>query len=175
MRPEKEAILKEIKQKVDESEFLLLADYRGMTVEQFSALRASLRAQGCRIQVVKNSLLKLVARDKGWGGLDGHLAQSSAMVVGKNVVEAAKVLKKFKAEVPNMNRPAMKAGMMGTSLLSVADIDALASLPPREVLLGQLVGTVAAPMSRLVGVMSQKVSSLLYVLKAVEAKKSQAA
>jgi large subunit ribosomal protein L10 len=173
MRPEKEAILKEIKQKVDASEFLLLADYRGMTVEQFSALRASLRAMGSRIQVVKNSLLLLVAREKGWKGLEPHLVQSSAMVVGKNVVEAAKAIKKFRAET--QNKPAMKAGMMGASFLSMADIEALASIPPREVLLGQVVGTVAAPMSRLVGVFSSKVSSLLYVLKAVEQKKSAAA
>jgi large subunit ribosomal protein L10 len=173
MRPEKEAILKEIKQKVDASEFLLLADYRGMTVEQFSSLRASLRAAGSRIQVVKNSLLLLVAREKGWKSLEPHLAKASAMVVGKNVVDAAKVLKKFRADT--QNKPAMKAGMMGASFLSMADIEALASIPPREVLLSQVVGTIAAPMTRLVGVFSSKVCSLLYVLKAVEQKKSAAA
>ncbi|MFO7536060.1 MAG: 50S ribosomal protein L10 [Kiritimatiellia bacterium] len=173
MRPEKEAILKEIKQKVDASEFLLLADYRGMTVEQFSALRASLRGSGARIQVVKNSLLQLVAREKGWSAIEPHLAQFSAMVVGKNVVEAAKAIKKFRAEAKN--RPEMKAGMMGDTFLSFKDIEDLASMPPREVLLAQMVGTIAAPMTRLVGVMNQKVCSLLYVLKAVEQKKSEAA
>ena len=173
MRPEKEAILKEIKQKVDASEFLLLADYRGMTVEQFSSLRASLRATGSRIQVVKNSLLLLVAREKGWKSLEPHLAQVSAMVVGKNVVDAAKAIKKFRAET--QNKPVMKAGMMGSQFLSMDDIEVLASIPPREVLLSQVVGTIAAPMTRLVQVFSQKVSSLLYVLKAVEQKKSAAA
>ncbi len=173
MRPEKEAILREIKQKVDASEFLLLADYRGMTVEQFSSLRASLRASGARIQVVKNSLLRLVAREKGWNALDAHLSQPSAMVVGLNVVDAAKAIKKFQAE--KQNRPAMKAGVLGDRFLSMTDIESLASLPPREVLLAQLVGTVAAPMSRLVGVMSQKLCSIVYVLKAVEQKKSAAA
>jgi large subunit ribosomal protein L10 len=173
MRPEKEAILKEIKQKVDASEFVLLADYRGMTVEQFSALRASLRASGARIQVVKNRLLRLVARDKGWNAIEAHLVQPSAMVVGGNVVEAAKAIKKFRTD--KQPRPAMKAGMMGDRFLSMKDIEDLASLPPREVLLAQLVGTVAAPLTRLVGVMSQKVSSIVYVLKAVEQKKSAAA
>jgi large subunit ribosomal protein L10 len=173
MRPEKEAILKEIKQKVDASEYVLLADYRGMTVEQFSALRASLRASGARLQVVKNRLLRLVARDKGWNALEAHLVQPSAMVVGGNVVEAAKAINKFRTE--KQTRPAMKAGMMKDRFLTVQDIDALASLPPREVLLGQLVGTVAAPMTRLVGVMNQKLCSIIYVLKAVEQKKSAAA
>ena len=173
MRPEKEAILKEIKQKVDASEFLLLTDYRGMSVEQFSTLRASLRASGARIQVVKNRLLRLVAREKGWTALDAHLTQPTAMVVGKNVVDAAKAIKKFRAEMKNL--PGLKAGMMGERFLTEPDIEALASLPPREVLLAQMVGTVAAPMTRLVGVMNQKVCSLLYVLKAVEQKKSQAA
>jgi large subunit ribosomal protein L10 len=173
MRPEKEAILKEIKGKVDASEFLLLADYRGMTVEQFATLRASLRVSGTRIQVVKNRLLRLVARDKGWTALEPHLSKPTAMVVGKSVVDAAKALKKFRAET--QNRPDMKAGMMGDRFLTVADIEALASLPSREVLLAQMVGTVAAPMSRLVGVMNQKLCSVIYVLKAVEEKKSKAA
>ncbi len=173
MRPEKEAILKEIKQKVDASEFLLLADYRGMTVEQLSALRASLRVSGARIQVVKNRQLRLVARDKGWSALEPFLTHPTAMAVGPNVVEAAKAIKKFRAE--QKNRPELKAGMMGARFLSVADIESLADLPPREALLAQMVGTVAAPMTRLVGVLNQKLCSLVYVLKAVEQQKSKAA
>jgi len=173
MRPEKEAILKEIREKVETSEFLLLADYRGMTVEQFSALRVALRASGARLQVVKNRLLRVVVRDRGWSALEPFLAQPTAMAVGSNVVDAAKAIKKFRAE--QKNRPDMKAGMMGSRFLTVDEIERLADLPPREVLLGQVVGTIAAPMTRLVGVFNQKVCSLLYVLKAAEEKKRQAA
>jgi len=64
--------------------------------------------------------------------------------------------------------------MLGTMPLTAVDVEAMSQIPPREVLLGRLVGTIAAPMSQLVGVMRQKVLSLLYVLKAVEEKKGGA-
>ena len=66
----------------------------------------------------------------------------------------------------------IKGGLMGTQVVSSTEIDALADLPSREVLLGRLLGTLAAPMTQLVGVLNQKVLSLLYVLKAIEDKKS---
>jgi large subunit ribosomal protein L10 len=68
--------------------------------------------------------------------------------------------------------PTVKVGVMGNLVLTAAQVDALAELPPREVLLGQVVGTIAAPLSRLVGVMKQKVSTIVYVLKAIEDKKN---
>ena len=63
--------------------------------------------------------------------------------------------------------------MLGSAVLSSEDVKALAAMPSREVLLSQFVGTVAAPLSRVVGVLHQKLSSLVYVLKAVEEKKSK--
>ena len=168
MRPEKTAIVGEISTRVNGSSFLLLAEYRGLKVDQFSDLRRQLGKAGARVQVVKNRLLRLITNEKGWKQLDGQLKGQSAIITGPDVVEAAKVLKRFSSA---NGIPAVKAGMMGNMYLTPAQVDALAELPPREVLLGQFVGTVAAPLSRLVGVMKQKVSTLVYVLKAVEAKK----
>jgi len=87
------------------------------------------------------------------------------------VVQAAKTIKQFSR---TGGLPVMKAGVMGNLILTSEQIDVLADLPPREVLLGQVVGTVAAPLSRLVGVLKQKVSTIVYVLKAVEDKKNAA-
>lgn len=170
MRPEKTSIVSEIGGRVNSASFLLLADYRGLKVDQFSDLRRQLGKAGARVQVVKNRFLRLITRERGWTDIEGQLKGQSAIVTGPDVVQAAKVLKKFSGTT---GIPAVKAGMMGNMYLTPAQIDALAELPPREVLLGMFVGTVAAPLSRLVGVMKQKVSTVVYVLKAIEEKKNQ--
>jgi large subunit ribosomal protein L10 len=170
MRPEKTSIVSEISTRVNGSSFLLLTDYRGLKVEQFSDLRRQLGKADARVQVVKNRMLRVITRERGWTDIDGQFKGQSAIIVGSDVVQAAKVLKRF-SNVSGI--PAVKAGMLGNMYLTPAQIDALAELPPRETLLGMVVGTVAAPLSRLVGVMKQKVSTLVYVLKAVEEKKQQ--
>jgi len=169
MRPEKTSIVGDISARVNGSSFVLVAEYRGLKVEQFSDLRRQLAKAGARIQVVKNRLLRLITRERGWKDLEPSLKGQSAIVTGVDVVQAAKILKQF-GGVSGL--PAVKAGMMGDSYLTSAQVKTLAELPPREVLLGQFVGTVAAPLSRLVGVMKQKVSTIVYVLKAVEEKKN---
>lgn len=170
MRPEKQSILGELTSQVNESTFVFVADYRGMKVEQFSELRRKLAKTGARLQVVKNRFVRLITKEKGWQDLDTSLKGQSAIVTGPDVVQAAKTLKQFSSAC---GLPVVKAGVMGNVMLTSAQIDALAELPPREVLLGQLVGTVAAPLTRLVGVLKQKVSTIVYVLKAVEDKRTQ--
>jgi len=171
MRPEKKSIYDEINTRVSDSEYLLVAEYKGLKVDQISDLRRQLRKGGARMQVVKNRLMRLIARGKGWDKIEPSLKGQSAIVTGKDIVRAAKTLKEFKG---TSGLPQVKAGYMGDVYLSSAQVDALADLPPREVLLGQVVGTVAAPLSRLVGVLQQKVSSIVYVLKAIEDKKKAA-
>lgn len=171
MRPEKKSIYDEISARVKDSEYLLVAEYKGLKVEQMTDLRRQLRKAGSRMQVVKNRLVRLIVREQGWGQIEPSLKGQSAIVTGKNIVQAAKMLKQFKGA---SGMPQVKAGYMGSMYLSADQIDALAELPSREVLLGQVVGTVAAPLSRLVGVLQQKVSSIVYVLKAVEDKKKAA-
>ena len=171
MRPEKQAIYEEISGRINESSFILVAEYRGLKVDQFSDLRRQLRKTGAKMQVVKNRFLRLMVREKGWPGLEPSLKGQSAIVTGTDVVQAAKTLKQFN----DANKmPLMKAGVMGDMILTPAQIDALAELPPREVLLGQVVGTVAAPLSRLVGVLKQKVTTIVQVVKAIEDKKNTA-
>lgn len=169
MRPEKQAILQEIGSRVSGSTFVLVADYRGLSVEQFTDLRRQLGKVDARIQVVKNRLLRLIVREHGWKDMEPALRGQSALVTGADVVQTAKILKQFGGA---NGIPAVKAGVMGSTALTAAQVNTLAELPPREVLLGQFVGTVAAPLSRLVGVMKQKVSTIVYALKAIEDKKN---
>lgn len=171
MRPEKQAIFEEINSQISGSSFVIVAEYRGMKVEQFSDLRRQLRKAGAKMQVVKNRFLRVMTRDKGWSGLEPSLKGQSAIVTGLDVVKAAKTIKQFNSA---NGLPLVKSGVMGNMILTSAQIDALAELPSREVLLGQVVGTVAAPLSRLVGVLKQKVTTIVQVIKAIEDKKNAA-
>jgi large subunit ribosomal protein L10 len=170
VRPEKAAIVEEMRRRVDDAGFVLLAEYRGLKAEQMAALRGHLRGLGSRVQVVKNRLFRQVASARKWQGLESALRGPLVLVAGRDIGQTVKALRKFSAD--NGALPVIKAGVLGDSMLSVEDIGALGTLPDREVLLGRALGTLAAPMSRLAGAMRQKVSSLLHVLKAIERKKS---
>lgn len=169
MRPEKKSIIKEYSDALNETQYVLLADYRGLTVAQFTELRERLREVGASTQVVKNCLFSLALTQRGWGNLASFMDGPTAMIRGAG--EITSLVKKVKAYQDEHKAPLLIAGTISGSLLSVRDIEDLAQIPCREELLGMFVRTVAAPMSQLVGVMSQKVASLLYVLKAVEEKK----
>jgi large subunit ribosomal protein L10 len=173
MRPEKASIYAEIRRKVSESPFVILADYRGLNVLKMQDLRRRLRGANANIQVVKNRMFRHVAGELGVRVEDPTLSGPSAMVYGKgDVVSVAKVLKDF---IKENDKPKIKAGAMQGTLLTAQDVQSLAALPSRETLLSMVVGTIAAPMSGLVGVLNQKVASLLYVLQAVKEKKEKEA
>lgn len=171
MRPEKSSLISELKENLSGSVFVILADYQGMTVEKTNELRAQLDKTEARIQVVKNRVFGHVADAAGLGGLKDAAKGPSAMVYGAGDVAAtAKILKDF---IKANEKPVIKIGAMEGVILSAAEVDELASLPSREILLSMVVGTIAAPMSQLVGVFQQKAASLLYALKAVIDKKQQ--
>lgn len=172
MRPEKTTMVDEIRQKVDGKEFVILADYTGLDVQKTSDLRSRLRGASARYSVVKNRLMHRVALDLDLRDLDASLRGPTALITGEgDVVEVAKVLKQF---IKENNKPVVKAGAFAGAALSAEDVEKLASMPPRIELLARVVGTIAAPMTQLVGVMNQKVCSLLYVLQAVKDKKEKA-
>jgi large subunit ribosomal protein L10 len=172
MRPEKKAMLDEVQGLLEKSKYVVLTEYRGLKVDQMTQLRMTLRRAGSRMLVVKNSHLSLAAGKVGRGDFSSIVSGPTAMITGEtDITQLAKLLKTFTQE---NNLLVVKGGMLGTRLLSAEDMVAMANIPSREILLGQFVGTVAAPMTRLVGVMNQKVLSLLYALKAIEKKKSGA-
>ena len=173
MRPEKQAIAREIKEQLGNATFAILTDFTRMDTTKTAALRRKLRETGARFQVVPNRLFRAVAQEAGYAGLDSALKGPTALVFGAGDVAAtAKALREFiKA---NNKIPVVKLGHLDGAVLSAADVEALATLPSKKVMQGMLVGTIAAPMSNLVGVMSQKLASLVYVLKAAADKKNAA-
>ena len=171
MRPEKEAMAAELKTKMSGASFVILADYKGLNVVKIAELRRRLKGVNSQLQVVKNRVFSHVAKDLGYKGFEKASVGPSAMVFGKgDVVATAKVLKDF---IKENEKPVIKSGALDGAVLTAADITQLASMPSREQLLGQLVGTLAAPMTQLVGVFQQKVASIVYALKAIEEKKQQ--
>ena len=170
VRAEKKSMIADIRTQIERADYVFLADFTGLSVERMTDLRGRLRPAGARMQVVSNAFLRLAAGETGWADLTG-LTGPTAMICGTGeVTRAAKLVEQFGREFEKL---ALKGGRMKTRSLSADDIQQMARIPPREVLLGRLVGTLAAPMYMLVGVMSQKVSSVLYVLKAIEEKKGK--
>lgn len=174
MRAEKQSMLQEVRRKISDASFFILANHTGLSVMKTDDLRKRLRAAKAEMQIVQNKQFTRAAKELGYAGLDAKaLSGPSAMVYGSgDVVAAAKVLKDF---IKENEKPVIKLGALQGQVLSSADVASLAALPSRELLLGQVVGTIAAPMSRLVGVLQQKVASVVYVLQACADKKGKAA
>jgi large subunit ribosomal protein L10 len=169
MRPEKISILQEARSNLEGSAYAFLIGYQGLSVEQMADLRGRLRPGGGRVWVARNSFIRKAATELGYGAPEVFFKGTSALVFGQGDPTAtAKLLRAYAKERPVVT---IKGGWMRSRNLSTEEIGALADLPPREVLLATVVGTIAAPLSRLVGVLNQKVASIVYVLKAIEEKK----
>ena len=167
VRPEKQAMEAEIKETVAGALYMIVADYTGMDMPTTSAFRDSLRDNGAKISVVKNRMaLRFLDADA-----KSLFKGQSAMIYGNgDVVEIAKIIRQFTKE---NEKPEIRGGIVEGKNINADDVKELASLPSREALYGIIVGTLQAPMSQVVGVMHNKLSSLVYVLEAARNKKEQ--
>ena len=163
MHPAKATVVSDLNKKLNDSPFVFVTDYAGVDVVQFGELRNRLHKAGARCLVVKNSFLRLAAKEAGLPDL-GELRGQTAVVLGeKDVAAAAKVVKTFSAEFKKLT---LKAGVVDKLVVSVEQINAIADLPSREVLLSQLLGVLQAPASKLVRLLNEPASQLARVLKA---------
>ena len=175
MRPEKTQIIEELRGWVSASPFVLLADYTGLTVGQFTELRKRLKAVNAQCHVVKNSMLQRAMAAAGLPQLDGQLTGMTALVIGAGPAEvsaAAKVLKQFARE---SEKPKFKMGVLGQRLLQPEEVTALADLPSLNELRAQLVGLLQTPATRLAVVLGAPAAGMARVLKAHADKKQGAA
>src|SRR5438045_2686959 len=182
MRPEKASIVSDLSEKFNRSPFLLVTDYQRMKVDQFGELRNRLAPVGAEVRVVKNSFLKRAMADSGMPDVADKLTGQTAIVMGRNdVAPVAKILKLFAAE---FKIATLKIGVVDKAVLSTSDVEALAELPAREILLAQLLGLLLAPATRLVRVLNEPAAAFARLLAAkgekadaapaAEAKKEQA-
>jgi len=164
MRPEKASIVSDLSEKLNRSPFLLVTDYKQMKVDQFGELRNRLAPAGAEVRVVKNSFLKRAMADSGMPDVGDKLTGQTAIVMGdKDVAPVAKILKLFAAE---FKIAALKIGVIDKAVMSTADVEALAELPAREILLAQLLGLFQAPATRLVRILNEPAAAFARLLKA---------
>lgn len=148
----------------ERAQMTILADYRGLSVSQMQDLRASLRPVDSEFRVAKNTLVRIAAERAGIDGLQPHLEGPTAVLFAFGDVAApAKAVSDF-ARTSRILQ--VKAGLMNGAVLSADDVEAIATLPPREELLGKLVGMLASPMARTVGVLSGPSRSVAYLVNA---------
>ncbi|HZC59214.1 MAG TPA: 50S ribosomal protein L10 [Chthoniobacterales bacterium] len=170
MRPEKAAIVEDLSSKLNKSPFLIITEYTGMNVFQFSELRSRLAGAGAQCRVVKNTFLRKAAAEVGYPDLADNLAGQTAIVTGESdVCAAAKILKGFSAE---FQKPTVKVGVLDKAIISKDQITALAELPPKDVLQAQLLGVLKSPLRRLVVLLNEPGASLARLLKARVEKES---
>jgi large subunit ribosomal protein L10 len=165
MKAEKTLLIDDLLSRVNDSPFLFVVDYNGLTVDGFGELRKRLRECESEIHVYKNTFVRKAAEKAGYPeDLGKVLIGQTAIVTGaSDVCAAAKVMKTFAAE---FKKPEMRAGVLDGEYLSPEGIKALADLPSREVLLAQLLGVLQAPASKFVRTLNEPAASLARVFQA---------
>ena len=163
-RPEKVAVVEEVRGRFDASSAALLTEYRGLNVTAMAELRRALREAGGEYKIYKNSLVRFAARDLGLE-LDTMLLGPTAIAfVQGDPVNVAKALRDFARTHPAL---VVKGGLLGENVLDADGARALAEVEPREVLLAKLAGAMAAPMVQFAGLLQALPRNLAYGLKAL--------
>lgn len=163
MRSEKTILAEYIGGIIEDSAFLYFVSYKGLTVEEFSSFRDKLADNGARCHVLKNTLIRKAAAKVGADSLaDFKLAGDTAVVFGAGDPGAvAKLVADFAKEKEPV---VVKGGFLDGSILSVDDVKAISDLPPREILLAQLLGVLEGPKRNLVTVLNNGVAQIVNVL-----------
>ena len=163
-RPEKVAVVDEVRAKLEESSAAVLTEYRGLNVSATAELRRALRDAGGEYKIYKNTLVRIAAREMGLE-LDDLLTGPTAIAfVTGDAVGVAKALQDFAKTNPAL---VVKGGLLGDQVLSDADVKALADLEPREVLLAKFAGLLAAPLQNMANLLEALPRNFAYGLKAL--------
>ncbi len=162
-----------LKDKFNKATVALFADYKGLTAPQADDLRRKLRDTDAEVKVLKNNIARLITQDGSMGDgakglMDGVVGPTLVAFAYKDAAATAKVFHKFSKDNEALK---LKDSLMGKNKISADDIEQLAALPSREVLLAKFLGTLNAPATNFVGVLAAVPRSLLNVLVAIEKKK----
>ncbi len=169
-REQKAAAIAEIATQIQESEAVYAVDYRGISVTQAAELRTRLRDADASFRVVKNTLTERAADEAGSDGLKPLLTGPTALTfVRGDAAVAAKALRDYARTTPDLL--AFKGGLLGSEPVDADQIRAIAALPSRDVLYGQLVGVVASPITGLARTLGALVGGLAVALGGVLEKK----
>jgi len=160
LKQEKERVVAELAERLQASETLLVADYRGLDMVEIDAVRTELIKHGARFTVVKNTLTKRAAEQAGVPELNEFLDGPTAIAfVGDgDMVAVAKALNDSAKQTRVL---ALKGGILAGKPISADDVRELAALPPMEQLRGQVLGAIVAPLTALAGLVNAPLQNLL--------------
>ena len=170
---EKKKAVSEIAETLKSSCTGVIVNYSGITVEDDTKLRKELRETGCTYKVIKNTMLRLAFKEAGIDGLDGSLKGSTAIATNKDdYVAPAKILSKYAEDSKTFE---VKSGFVDAKAVSIDEIKTLASLPSKEVLIGQVLRGLNGPISGLVTVLNGTMKGLVVALNAIAEKEKESA
>ncbi|MCQ2544498.1 MAG: 50S ribosomal protein L10 [Lachnospiraceae bacterium] len=149
----KKPIVEEIQSCIKDAKSVVVVDYRGLTVEQDTILRKSLRENNVAYKVYKNTMINFAIKGTEFEGLAPYLEGPTAIAVStEDATAPARVICKFAKEAPKLE---VKAGVVEGTVYDAKGIAAVASVPSREELLGKLLGSIQSPISNLARVLNQ--------------------
>jgi large subunit ribosomal protein L10 len=164
-RAEKVAVVTEVQTKLADADAVIVTEYRGMSVAQLAGLRRQLRTSGGEYKVYKNTLARFAAENAGIDGLGELLVGPSAIAfVHGDVAAVSKTLRDAARTNPLL---IIKGGTMSGKALSATDVESLADLPSREVLLARFAGALQAPLVKTAGLLQALPRNFAYGLKAL--------
>ncbi len=168
----KQQVVADIVEKFKNAKNVVVVDYKGLTVEEVTALRAKFRAAEVDYVVYKNTLVSRALAELNITGMEEVLKGPSAFAFSnRDEISAAKVIKEY---IENDKRKilSIKAGLLEGKVMNAKAVEALADLPPKEVLVARLMGSLNAPITNFVGVLSATLRSLVYAVEAVRKQKA---
>ena len=169
---QKQATVSEVATKLQGAQSLIVAEYRGLNVERVTQLRSKARKSGVWLRVLKNTLARRAVKGTPFEKLSDQMVGPLMYGISQDPVAGAKVLSEFAKENELF---VIKAGAMPNAVMSAQDIKALSQLPSREELLAKLLGTMQAPVTKLVRTMNEVPSKFVRTLAAYRDSKEKAA
>lgn len=167
------SMVEEIREKIEKAQSIVLVNYRGLDVSEITELRRLYREAGVDYKVYKNTMMVRAFNAAGYEGFDEFLKGPSAVAFGvEDMIAPAKITSDFAKEHDELE---IKSGIVDGKILSASEVESLAKLPPKEVLLAQLLGGLNGPIQGLANVMNGNIKGLAVALNAIAEKKANEA
>jgi len=168
-RNAKREIVSKLKDDLESVSSIFLCDFKGLSVEKDTQLRRSMREQGAKYEVVKNTLLKLAFNGSDFDTMNDHLQGNTALAYNReNTVELAKLIRDF---AKGNEQFKFKAGIVEGKVIDVKELEALADLPPKEVLISKMMYMLNYPVQGLVTSLSGVTRKLVVALEQIRQQK----
>ena len=171
---QKQSTVAELTEKLSQAKGAVLINYRGLTVAQDTKLRRKFRENGVEYRVIKNTLTRIAAKQMGIEGMEPYLEGPTAMAYSAvDPVAPAKIISEFIKE-SKLQTIEIKAGLVEGKVIDANGVKALANLPPREVLIAQVLAGFQTPIVGFVNVLQGTIRNAVYVLDAIRQQKESA-